>query len=125
MNPNSQNQMWSKWTMTVTPGVVRNRPFENVRENIARFMRKGFGSGSEMRLTRNGQNYVVEVRTEGHPAHDPGYVSYMTTNIHTFFVAGFGLGTVCKTEVKVEAGSMQDGKPAEQLMMLPPLTLGD
>lgn len=88
-------------------------------------MRKGFGSSSQMRIRKIGLQYVIEVRTEGKPVHDPGFVKYMADSFSKFFKVGFGNGTTTETEAKLEAGSRQDGTPAEQLMILPGLKIGD
>lgn len=124
MNPNSRNQWWSLWTITVTPGVRKMRPFVEVKTNIARFMRKAFGSASQCRIQHDRKTgaYTIQVRTEGHPAHDPTYVAYYAQHCQRFFVAGFGVGTQVKTDAKLEAGSRQDGTPSEQLIILPSIT---
>lgn len=88
-------------------------------------MKKGFGSSSQMRIRKIGLQYVVEVRTEGKPVHEPGFVKYMSESFDKFFVNGFGLGTKTKIEAKLEAGSRQDGTPAEQLLILPSVSIGE
>lgn len=120
---NSANQWWSKWTFTVVPGGVRRRVFAEVRENCARFGRKAFGSASQMRVTQLPGAWRVEVRTEGHPAHDAAYVAWMDAQWKRFFESGFGQDTQVSCAVKLEAGSRQDGTPAEQLLMLPRLSV--
>lgn len=118
-NPNSANQTWSKWVWFVRPGELKRRPFENVRENIARFGRKAFGSASQMRITENARGYVVEVLTEGSPINDRRFREHMCRNWEAFFVAGFGVDTFSKMTAKRMAGSPQDGRPADQLLVLP------
>jgi len=121
MNPNSQNQLWSKWVWFVVPGTIKQRPFSNVRDNLARFGQKAFGSSSQMRIRQTGRGYIVEVLTEGHPVHDPQYVAWMRSNWERFFVSGFGMGTTVKMTAKLMAGSRQDGTPPDQLLIIPKL----
>ena len=123
MNPNSAHQTWSKWTFRVTPGRTVVRSFDQVKENCARFGRKAFGSVAQMRVTLLPLGYLVEVRAEGHPVHDPAYVDYMAAQWRRFFDSGFGAGTVVVCETKLEAGSRQDGSPSDQLIIVPPIAV--
>jgi hypothetical protein len=144
MDPNSQHQIWSLWTWTVTPPLekrttllqfgksprkrkilTRPRNFEEIKVNCARFGRKAFGSTGQMNVQHwsNGQ-YIVKVRTEGHPVHDPAFVTWMNGNWEKFFISGFGKGTQVKLETKLEAGDAQDGKPRDQLIIVPPFHIG-
>lgn len=137
MNPNSEHQIWSRWVFTVTsrrkargPYQVKGpqRSFGEIEQNCARFGRKAFGAATEMlvqnRIEGTKVVHTIQFRTEGHPVHDPSYVAYMLTNFTRFFVAGFGPGTEVKLDTRLEAGSRQDGKPSDQLIMLPPLAVG-
>lgn len=122
MDPNSSHQLWSKWTITVTPARKIRRDEPTVHSNAARFMRKAFGSATQMRVTKQSNGlWVFQVRSEGHPVHDPTYVAYLTTAFQQFFTAGFGISTKVSVSAKLEAGSAQDGKPASQLLILPSL----
>lgn len=135
MDPNSQNQWWSKWTFTVRPGIRGSWTLDDVKANCARFGRKAFGSGSQMRVTvidvpkaqRNHpglkKGLKVEVLTEGHPVHDPRFEEVMGNQWRAFFVAGFGAGTTTDVKAELKAGSWQDGRPAEQLLMIKAETL--
>jgi hypothetical protein len=69
-----------------------------------------------------GKVWTIQVRTEGHPAHDPDYVNWMTRQWRRFFNEGFGPGTTVSVKVKIEAGDTQDGRPPDQLVILPSLT---
>jgi hypothetical protein len=122
MNPNSQNQMWSKWTFTVTQSKPTQVPFEVAKANLAKFGRRKFGSASQMHITQEGLHWTVEVRTEGHPVHDPEFVSHMEQDWRAFLWLGFGLQSDITCSVKLEAGSRQDGTPADQLIILPPIS---
>jgi hypothetical protein len=123
MDPNSRNQVWSRWTFNVTPATARPRPLANVRENCARFARKAFGSATEMRVSGEGGRWCVDVRTEGHPVHDPAYVAWMRAQWERFFVSGFGVGTSVEINARLEAGDRQDGRPATQLIILPTIQI--
>jgi hypothetical protein len=123
MNPNSANQMWSKWTITIVPGKKIHRSYEEVKLNAARFIRQGFGSTTQVnideKLVNSVTTYGIMIRTERHPVHDPEFVAHCKKAFLDFFTVGFGVGTKVTTEVKLEAGSKQDGTPAEQLLILP------
>lgn len=121
MNPNSQNQRWSKWVWFVVPGIIKSRPFREVVDNISRFGRKGFGSSSQMRVRQTGRGYIIELLTEGAPVHDPTYRKYMDECWKKFFTNGFGQGTTVKMSAKLMAGSPQNGQPSEQMLIIPPL----
>lgn len=126
MDPNSRHQIWSLWTFTVTPGRNMRRTFEEVKAQCARFGRKAFGSASQMKVERNGVGqWIVKVRTERHPVHDPRYVEHQRMHWQRFFENGFGVGTQVTLQAKLEAGSRDDGTPADQLIIIPPLQIGE
>lgn len=124
MDPNSAHQLWSRWTWTVRPGRRVAVPFEPIKATMARFARQRFGSAGQMRIVEQLDRYIVEVRIEGKPAHDPDYVRHERVRWHMFFLELFGI----RTEVelagpKIEAGSRQDGTPPDQLIILPSIPL--
>ena len=49
--------------------------------------------------------------------------SFQTENVQRFFVNGFGAGTTVGVDVKFEAGDRQDGRPAEQLVIIPSIVV--
>lgn len=129
MDVNSANQVWSKWVWFVSPktaklhGQTARPKFDYVLTNLARFGRKCFGSSSSMRIRETNRGYIIEVLTEGHPVHDKAYVEYIRAAWQKFFENGFGGNTTSKLTAKLMAGSRQDGTPAEQMLILPTLTL--
>lgn len=118
MNPNSMNQWWSKWVLEVYPQHMRAN-FNDVKLNMARFARKAFGTASNMRIFQFLDHYHIEILTEGHPVTDSDYVEWMRTQWLTFLRNGLGEGTKASVRTKLMAGSLQDGSPAEQLVILP------
>lgn len=124
MNMNSGNQRWSRWTFTIKPGPTKLPNFATIKENAARFGRKAFGSASQMRVEKWSDGTVlIIVRTEGHPVHDPAYVKYMEENWLRWAIGGWGVGTTLELHTKLEAGTRQDGTPADQLIIAPQLAL--
>lgn len=124
MDPNSYNQQWSEWKFTVTHSPSVARSFPEVKENVARFFRKGFGSASRMKIdrgrTRRGQVlWLFTVQTEGANATDPQHRAYMQDAVTKFMFNGFGPTTVTALEVKLLAGRPDDGRPADQWLILP------
>jgi hypothetical protein len=137
MDPNSQHQLWSRWIFHVFPHrLVSQRQFQDVRDNCARFARRMFGSAGQMRVeykklqfrragheSRQRYGWLVEMRVEGHPAHDQDFTTQMCAKWQRFFENGFGAGTFIWFRVYVEAGDKQDGKPPDQLIIVPPLAV--
>lgn len=121
---NSAHQLWSLWVWRVEPSRKVALPFEVVKSTAARFVRQRFGSAGQMRITEDLTSYKFEVRVEGPPAHDPGYVSAMKVLFAQFFVSYFGPGTgVTLIGPRIQSGSRQDGRPPEQLIILPSIPL--
>lgn len=130
MNPNSQNQIWSLWVWKI---LVRKKiPYDQVKQNCARFGRNAFGSSSQMNIQedehlniKRGVYYIwtIKVRSEGHQQPDEAYVKYMKDNWDKFLRNGFGNDAVITFESKLEAGSKGDGSPASQLIIIPPVKI--
>jgi hypothetical protein len=127
MNPNSQHQRWSFWEYRVYPDSTKRPTYELVKKNAARFGRLLFGSASQMRLTCATDDvgrlyWEIAVLTEGHPVHEPGYVSWVHHQWAKFCRQGFGQTCEIRSHARLEAGDREDGRPADQLIMLPPLS---
>ena len=118
MNPNSANQRWSLWEYRVYPDVTKRPDFQTVKVNCARFGRLVFGSVSEMRIEERSY-WEIAVLTEGHPVHDPVYTEWIHAQWRKFFQEGFGSACVVQCHARLEAGDRQDGKPADQLIIMP------
>jgi hypothetical protein len=124
MNPNSGNQRWSKWTFTIRPGGTKRPDFATVKANAARVGRKYFGAASAMKIDIAADGTVtIQVRTEGHPVHDPAYVQATTELWQCWAIGGWGAGTTLTCTAKLEAGSYQDGRPVDQLIIADPIAL--
>jgi hypothetical protein len=128
MNPNSAHQTWSFWEYRIYPDGTRRPDFATVKANCSRFGRLLFGSASEMHLSYRTDGdgrpcWEVQIRTEGHPVHDPQYTEWMHDAWHHFFQRGFGPSCLVWKHVRLEAGDRQDGTPADQLILLPALAV--
>lgn len=121
MNPNSNNQVWSKWTFDIRP--QKHVSMQWVKSNCARFGRKMFGSASEMRISYQNGVWKIEIRTEGAPVQDVRFVQYIEQIWNKFLLAGFGGDANVCTTMKLEAGNKQDGTPSDQLVMVPPIVI--
>jgi hypothetical protein len=124
MDPNSRNQRWSHWQFYVYADGTKRPDFQTVKENCARFGRLMFGSVSEMKVACSMDEskrlfWDIEVRTEGHPVHDPMYVEWMHEQWRRFFREGFGQSCEVKFNEQLIAGDRQNGKPADQLIIMP------
>lgn len=125
MDPNSRNQVWSHWTFTVRAHRHRVDPLsvERVKVNVARFVRHGFGTAGEMRLSvgRRGTDstWRFEVRCEGAPVQDPQFRDHVRASFEKFMRAGFGASFLrMDMEASLLAGDAQDGTPPAQLIVL-------
>ena len=129
MDPNSTHQQWSEWEFTVR---LLWAPFfrvtlQDVEYNVATFMRKGFGSSSRMKMEKKQRvvsgelrdTWVFTVQTEAANVNDPGKRQYMLDSVTRFMENGLGKVDV-GMEVRLLAGSPEDGKPAEQWLIMPP-----
>ena len=130
MDPNTRNQRWSLWEYRVYPTGTKRPDYATVMNNCARFGRLIFGSVSRMRLRHATDEYgklywEITVMSEGHPVHDPKYAEWMHNQWIRFLKNGFGTLCEIRTHARLEAGDRQDGRPADQLIMLPPLHIGD
>lgn len=134
MNPNSANQLWSRWTFEIDE-LGRHVPRADVELNALRWLRKGFGSAGRARLTeiqtypfprgrRMGTTWRIDVLIEGKPAHDPAFVQSVATQFGRDFVSkGWGPLAQSRVTAEVLAGSKQDGKPPAQMIELPTIPL--
>ena len=124
MDPNSHHQLWSRWEFTVFDN-GRHPPFKDVKENAARWIRMGFGSAGQIRVQEKLSTWVITLDVEGVPAHDQEYVASVLLQFQKNFVEkGWGPLAVGIVEAKVLAGDKQDGKPREQLVVMPKIQLG-
>lgn len=114
---NSANQRWSRWTFTIK--AAHPRDYTEVKTKVSKFVLKGFGQATQLKISQRELNWLIDIRTEGAPAHDPQYKQYMEDAFTAFFIKGFGINTEVHLKVKIEAGSIEDGKPPVQLLMLP------
>ncbi len=130
MNPNSQHQLWSRWTFGVLANPTKLPTLRECRSNFSRWCSLGFASTvGRVRCTCTasaaGTVYLFVVEIEGPPAHDPGYRDAVRRQFAGRFMrTGFGSGAhLCRFEVSVLAGDRQDGSPPDQLLVLPTLAV--
>jgi hypothetical protein len=130
MNPNSQHQIWSLWEYQIYPDFNKRPDYLTVKTNCARFGRLIFGSASTMKIRHAGDAsgklfWEVAILTENHPVHDPAYTEWVHEKWKVFFQNGFGPTCEIRCHARLEAGDRQDGTPADQLIILPPLAHGN
>ncbi len=123
MDPNSQNQIWSEWTWFVVPGspivLTDKEYFETVRADFARFAREQFGSAGKARVTQVMRGFVFEALIEGHPIGDERFREIVRKTSERRFKKLFGESTLVTMEAKLMAGKRDDGKPPDQMLLLP------
>lgn len=116
MNPNSQNQLWSKWTFTV---VGRPVAILDLRTASLAWLRKVFGSHGRARVRMTGSKVIIEAQIEGAPAQDPEFVKSVRQRFSRFVFDGFGRTAMCNVKVKILSGDAQDGRPRNHLVVMP------
>lgn len=124
MDPNSQNQLWSEWSFLIHDG-GRLVSREDVKENVARWLARLFGTAAAFRLTRTPHGWQIKCRAEGVAAHDPKTVAYVKQQFAAYFVArGWGPIASSSVSVRILAGSEQDGRPPDQWVGIPTIRVG-
>lgn len=124
INPNSQHQMWSRWTFQVRADLRKVPRYIDCINNSRRFFKLLFGSVGRARCDQVGRDFTFTVELEGVPAHDPQYVKDVKRQFTKHFMhRGFGFSArLTLFEVGVLSGDKQDGKPPDQLLVLPQLS---
>lgn len=132
MNPNSQHQLWSKWTYRVRPDPRHHPTMADVQLNCARFGKKAFGEAAQMRIRfqqiaigvgmRLHDVWEISVLAEGLPAHEAPFAEWMHAKWLRFFRNGFGVGCRVTSEAHVMAGDVQDGRPPDQMLIVPTIS---
>lgn len=120
MNPNSTNQQWSQWWILVNSDkYIDPREAERVDLQIRKFARKTFGSGGAIHIAHAVGSIRIQIIVESTrlPAHDPTVVEYLRQLWYKFF-ASLGPATRVGIEGKLMAGSTQDGKPPQQMILV-------
>lgn len=125
MDPNSANQMWSEWEFQVFDG-GKIVPRTAVDENIARWFVSGFGHAGAREVKRTVTGWLVKLRIEGVPAHDPGYLKAVQDQFQQRFVEpGWGPYAWSTVRVRVLAGDLQNGTPRPQWVSIPTIPWRD
>lgn len=125
VDPNSQHQLWSRWIFGVASGKADDAPgvpLQLIIDNARRFFRQGFKTTiGQVRCDKQGSYYTLIVEVEGPTAHDPQYRYHVKEEFeHRFMRPGFGpRATLRVFEVGILCGDQQDGKPPDQLLVMP------
>ena len=123
MDPNSHHQLWSRWEFTIIES-GKHPPLAEVKNAAARWFRTGFGTAGRFRIEERVRTWVITLEVEGAPAHDPDYVAAVSLQFQRDFVEkGWGQLAVGVVEAKVIAGDRQNGKPRDQLVVMPRIDL--
>ena len=131
VTPNSQHQLWSRWTVTIVlPHRASHddpRFHTNIELEHAHVCRRLFGSTGQARVTcvigivrgELTETWTLEARVEGAPVHDPEYRDRHYRILRDHYQRGFGPLAHVRVTALLEAGDRQDGTPAAQLLILP------
>lgn len=125
INPNSQNQMWSRWNFGVQADLNKMPSLRECEANAKIYFRKLFGSVGRGRVLRHGNYYAFQVEVEKGGAHDPDYQTAVKKDfIGNFMFKGFGYSArLIRFKVRILAGNKEDGKPSDQLLVIPRIQL--
>lgn len=115
-NPNTRSQEWSYWRFEVLEA-GRRIPRADVQDNALRWLRRGFGSVGEGRVTRTAFGWLIEARIQGESASEPTYVASVRLAFAEFVRLGWGLGAIPSVNVKVLAGDMPRGARSQLVVM--------
>ncbi len=125
-NPNSQHQTWSRWTFGVRADWSKLPSLQECVDNFREWAAIGFQSraGRARLIQPTPLEYVFQVEIEGPPATDPEFREHVKRQfIAHFMFAGFGFSsTLVQFDVKILAGEREQGAPADQLIVMPPLS---
>jgi hypothetical protein len=121
IDPNSQHQLWSRWTVVLEALPGRALPsVQEIADNTRRFYKLLFASAiGRVRADIIGRHVEIVTEIEGPAAHDPDLRANAIHRIREHFIRkGFGHADAAVT-VGILAGDMQDGKPPAQLIVMP------
>jgi hypothetical protein len=122
VSPNTRSQEWSYWRFEIQE-TGRRQGRKSVELNAARWLRKGFGTVSEGKVTATLDGWRIEARVDGESAADPNYVESVRRGFDRFVRQGWGLGAVGRlAECRVLAGDVAIG-PRAQMIVLPTIKL--
>lgn len=131
MDPNTQHQMWSHWTVIATLPLRHSHEtdefFQRLLRTHAAKIRELFGSAGQVRIILRHfmiegawvERWTLHARVEGAPVHDSAYRTRMSRDIKDFYQRGFGPQSTIVVQRHLLAGDTQDGKPPEQAVFLP------
>jgi hypothetical protein len=117
-SPNTRSQEWSYWRFEIQEAGRRQRRID-VEYNVRKWLRQGFGSVGEARITVTLDGWRIEARIDGESAADKVYVQSVRRAFADFVRKGWGLGAVGNLrECRVLAGDVAFG-PRAQLVVMP------
>lgn len=123
-SPNTRSQEWSYWCFEIQE-TGRRQSQHDVELNAARWLRQGFGTVGEGRVTPTIDGWRIEARVDGESAADPTYIQAVKRGFERFVRQGWGLGALGKLkDVRVLAGDVAFG-PRSQMLVIPTIKLGD
>lgn len=125
-DPNSRHQLWSKWTVVIRPSLPVRPALSEFKLNTERFLRSTgkFQSGTQIKITEEPTRYTLEllVDTDLHP-HDAETRAYYEQAFQKFYALGLGALTTVTLKTDLMAGERLDGKPPDQLLIVPPFSI--
>jgi hypothetical protein len=117
--------LWARWTFTIhDAGRLVSRA--EIELNAARWLKKGFGTAGQCRVTRTLDGWLIEALIEvgqGRPVYDPEYLASVKNAFARFVEKGFGMMAWGDVRVRVMAGDTQNGKPRAQMIVMPTLNI--
>lgn len=122
IDPNSQHQLWSEWRFLVYEGTGTKLHIEHVKRNVHLWAKQTFRTtDGVMNVEQLPSGYKISLIVEGASAHDPTFYKYIDMQFTSFVRNGWGAGAIPFLECKILAGDKQDGKPRDQMIVMPTL----
>lgn len=130
INPNSQHQLWGRWTFVVMASSIQPSQQE-VLHNARKYFRMAFPAAwgryrCDVQVTPMAALYAIIAELEGPDVRDLAFVERIKIDFEDKFVKrGFGpSASLARFEVSLLAGDAQDGKPPAQLLVMPRMAPG-
>lgn len=122
IDPNSQHQVWGRWIFGVEAAPTKCPPVSECVDNARRFLAALLQSTvGRVRCDQQGTYYVFVAEIDGPPPYDPDRRAWIKREFRERFMRqGFGHSArLVRFEAILLAGDSEDGKPPEQMLVMP------
>lgn len=126
MDPNTQNQRWSKWTFVVSMTDLKFKafPLKDIQASFGKWLKALFQTSAghanivPSKTHRGVITFMCEVEGTHIVPDDPGYHSWVENRATEYFVHNLGVSARVTVKGRQIAGQV-DGRPRDQWMAVP------